>query len=146
MTENSDAKQAGRFQKGQSGNPSGKPKGARNLATRAAEALLDGEAVALTRKAIDQAKEGDSVALRLCLERILPARRERSVSVDLPKLETPSDTPKAIASILDSVASGELTPGEAGDVVKIVDSFARAMELRDLEARVTAIEKRDAER
>ena len=67
MTENSGAKQAGRFEKGRSGNPAGKPPGARNRATLAAEALLDGEAEALTRKAIERAKEGDSVALRLVL-------------------------------------------------------------------------------
>jgi len=61
------------FQPGQSGNPDGRPKGARNAATVAAEVLLDGEAEAITRKCVELAKEGDTVALRLCLERILPA-------------------------------------------------------------------------
>ena len=74
MTENTGAKQ-NRWRKGQSGNPCGKPRGARHKATLAAEALLDGEAAALTRKAIERALEGDGVAVRLCLERILPARR-----------------------------------------------------------------------
>ena len=58
------------FESGQSGNP----KGARNKATLAAEALLDGKAEAITRKAIDLAKAGDLTAIRLCLERIIPAR------------------------------------------------------------------------
>ena len=57
--ENTGAKQGGRFQKGRSGNPAGKPKGARHRATLAAEALLDGEAEALTRKAIELALAGD---------------------------------------------------------------------------------------
>jgi hypothetical protein len=52
--------QAGRFQKGQSGNPYGRPRGARNSATVVAEALLDGEAEALTRKAIEMALGGDT--------------------------------------------------------------------------------------
>jgi Family of unknown function (DUF5681) len=56
------------FSKGQSGNPAGKPPGARHRASMAAEALLDGEVQALTRKAIERALEGDGVALRLCLE------------------------------------------------------------------------------
>ena len=56
-----------KFQKGHSCNPNGKPKGARNKATLAAEALLDGEAEAITRKAIEKAKEGDMAAIRLCL-------------------------------------------------------------------------------
>jgi hypothetical protein len=58
------------FKPGQSGNPSGRPHGSRNKATLALEALLDGEGEAITRKAIEKALEGDTAALRLCLERI----------------------------------------------------------------------------
>ena len=61
-----------RFEKGVSGNPNGRPKSARNKSTLAAEALLDGEAGALTRKAIELALNGDLGAIRLCLERIIP--------------------------------------------------------------------------
>ena len=67
------------------GNP-GRPKGARHRITRAAEALLDGETEALTRKAIELALAGDGMALRLCLERILPPRKERPVDIELPSL------------------------------------------------------------
>jgi hypothetical protein len=48
MLEKTDTKQGARFLKGQSGNPSGRPRGARNKTTLAVEALLDGEAEALT--------------------------------------------------------------------------------------------------
>ena len=73
------------FKPGTSGNPSGKPAGARNKTTLAVEALLDGEAEYLTRKAIELAKAGDMAALRLCLDRIVPARKDRHVaSVALP--------------------------------------------------------------
>src|SRR6516162_9210224 len=72
------------FTKGQSGNPAGKPKGARHRATLAAEALLDGEAEALTRKVIELALEGNIFALKICLDRILPPRRERDVALNLP--------------------------------------------------------------
>lgn len=64
------------FAKGVSGNPKGKIKGTKNLVTRAAEAMLDGEADKLTRKAIEMALSGDSFALRLCLERIIPPRKD----------------------------------------------------------------------
>jgi hypothetical protein len=141
MSENTGQKQGGRFRKGQSGNPAGKPKGARHKATMAAEALLDNEAEALTRKAIERAKEGDGVALRLCLERILPARKDRAVSLDLPKIETASDVLKAISAILASVADGELTPSEAGDVVRIVEASAKAVDSADLERRIAALEQ-----
>src|ERR1700676_4679872 len=65
--ENAGGKQDGRFQRGRSGNPAGKPKGARHRTTLAAEELLQGEASALTRKAVELALSGDSSALRLCL-------------------------------------------------------------------------------
>ena len=65
---NTRRKQAGGFQKGQSGNPRGRPAGSRNNATLACEALLEGQAEALTQKAVDMALAGDTVALKLCLE------------------------------------------------------------------------------
>ena len=67
----------------QAGNP-GRPKGARNKASLAAEALLDGEAETLARKAVEMALAGDTTAMRLCLERIMPIRRDRPVSFAMP--------------------------------------------------------------
>jgi hypothetical protein len=64
---------------------------ARHRATLAAEALLDGEAEGLTRKAVEMALAGDTTALRLCLDRILPPRRERPVNFTLPSLRKPTD-------------------------------------------------------
>ena len=86
------AKSRGRpFEPGQSGNPSGRPKGARNKATLAIEALLDGDAEALTRKVVAMALEGNIPALRLCFERLLPPRRDRAFAFDLPKIESATD-------------------------------------------------------
>ena len=106
-SEKTGEKQAGRFKPGESGNPAGRPPGSRNKTTLAVEALLDGEAEELTRKAIELAKEGDLTALRLCLERIVPARKDRPVVFALPDLETAGDAVKAWAAIMEAVASGE---------------------------------------
>jgi Family of unknown function (DUF5681) len=72
----------GRFKPGQSGNPAGRPPGTRNKATESAELLLEGEAEALTREAVELALAGDATALRLCLDRLIPPRRERKVQLD----------------------------------------------------------------
>lgn len=81
--ENTGRKQADtRFKPGKSGNPEGRPKGSRNATTLALETLLDGQATALTQTAIDLALTGDMAALRLCLDRILPARKDRPVTFE----------------------------------------------------------------
>jgi hypothetical protein len=72
----------------------------RNRATLAAEVLLEGEAEALTRKAIELALAGDTTALRLCLERIVPQRRSRAVVFDLPRIDRVEDLAGAVGSVL----------------------------------------------
>ena len=140
MLEKTDTKQGARFRKGQSGNPSGRPRGARNKTTLAVEALLDGEAEVLTRKAIERAKDGDAVALRLCLERILPPRKDRPVSFALPKIESAADAGKASTAILTAVATGDVTPLEAEAVLRLLEGHAKVLEVRDLEERITTLE------
>jgi hypothetical protein len=129
-----------RFKPGQSGNPTGRPPGSRNKYTIAMEALLEGEGEALTRKAIELAKGGDVTALRLCLDRLLPARKDRHVPFALPKLETAADAVKATAALVEAVAAGRLTPSEAGELAKLVDGFARAAELHDIQQRLDKLE------
>ena len=122
------------------GNP-GKPKGARHKATQAALALLDGEAEALTRQAVNMALEGDTTAPRLCLERIAPPRRDGPVTFDLPRLEAAQDAAKAAGGVLEAVALGELTPTEGTQVMALVETFRRTLETTELEERMTALER-----
>ena len=65
----------------------GRPKGSRHKSTLAIEQLLGGEGEALTRKAIDMALAGDTTALRLCLERIAPAKRDAPARFPLPPMD-----------------------------------------------------------
>jgi hypothetical protein len=89
MPENTDAKQiVGRFKKGQSGNPAGKPKGARHKTTLAIQALLEGEAENITRKAIEAALNGDMTAIRLIIDRTYPAPKDSPVNITLSKIRS----------------------------------------------------------
>lgn len=130
----------GRFRPGQSGNPAGKPRGLRNRATLALEAILDGEGELITRKAIELAKGGDAQALRMCLDRLMPSRKDRPVTFDLPEIATTADLPRATNALLQAVASGDLTPSEAGDIGKAVDAHVRAIEAADLHQRLLRLE------
>jgi hypothetical protein len=120
----------------------GRPKGARNKATQAVLALLEGEAQALTRKAIEMALAGDGVALRLCLDRIAPPRKDSPVQFAMPRMTTAQDAAQAAGAVLEAVADGELTPAEGAQVMGLVDSFRRTLEVSELEARVAALEGR----
>ena len=136
------AKARGRpFEPGQSGNPSGRPKGARNKTTIAVEALLDNEAEALTRKVIELALAGNMAAIRLCFERLLPPRRDRGVAFDLPKIESAADAVAASGAVLESCAAGNLSPSEAVEVMRSIETHLRAIELRQIETGMTALER-----
>jgi hypothetical protein len=128
------------FQKGASGNPAGRPQGSRNKVTLALEALLDGEGEALTRKAIDLAKGGDLTAMRLCLERIIPARKDRPVSFRMPPIESAADAARASSALVAAVAEGDLTPSEAAELGKLVESYVRTLEANEFEQRLAKLE------
>jgi hypothetical protein len=119
----------------QSGNP-GRPPGARNRATVAAEALLDAEVEGLTRKCIELSLAGDTTALRLCLERIVPPRKSRSIQVALPPVEDAASARAASAALLAAVAAGELTPGEGEALARLLDLHLRATETEALRREV----------
>lgn len=125
----------GRWRKGVSGNPVGRPRGSRNQATRMAEALLDAASAMLTNKAIEMALEGDAVALRFCLARILAPRRFAPVALDLPPLDTQSDLAHAMAAVGEATAEGEITSEQAVHLARLIDAARRAIEARDAEFR-----------
>ena len=120
----------------QYGNP-GRPRGARNKSTLAAMALLEGEAEALTRKAVELALGGDTVALKLVLDRILP--RERPVALNLP-LRTLGDLDRATEVIRTALARGRISPSEMGVLVGLVEARRRLLETTELEQRIAVLE------
>jgi hypothetical protein len=133
---------AGRASNGRfaAGNP-GKPKGARRRVTLMMEAILEGEAEALTQRVVALAKEGEMGALRLCMERLAPPRRDAPVEFDLPPVEGADDAQRASSAILAAVAAGELTPGEAQSVMSTLVAHKDIVEAGDHERRLEAIEK-----
>jgi hypothetical protein len=119
----------------------GRPEGSRNKATITLQSLLDDEGEAVTRKAIELAKKGDSTAMRLVIERLIPPTRERRVNVTLPKVNAAADTTAAIAAVLEAVARGELTPGEGQALAGLLEAQRKSIETLDLESRLAAIEQ-----
>ena len=121
----------------QPGNPGRKP-GVRNRATVAAMALLEGEAEALTRKAVEMALAGDPVALKLMLDRILP--KSRAVRIDLP-MGTLAELEQATATVREALAAGEVSLDEVATIAGLVEARRRVIETRELERRLAALEE-----
>ena len=103
--------------------------------------MLDGEAERLTRKAIDLALAGDTVALKLCIDRIYPARKDRPVTFPLPPITSPRDAADIAAAIAQAVAAGHITPSEAAEIGKVIEIYVKAYQTAELNDRIARVEE-----
>jgi Family of unknown function (DUF5681) len=132
--------QKGQWPKGVSGNPAGRPRGSRNKATLALEALLEEGAEPLISKAMTMALAGDTAAMRLCLERILPARRDRLIHLDLPPIGNAKEISGALSTILTAIGEGQITPGEGETMANILATQTNVFMAEELESRLEKVE------
>jgi hypothetical protein len=129
------------FQRGQSGNPSGRPRGSLNRATVLAQELLAARVESIAGKLIELAEGGDMRAIRVCMDRLAPVIKHQPIAVELPPMEKPADSVEAAASIAAAVAAGELTATEAAELAKVVDVYVGALASRGFDERLSKLEK-----
>jgi hypothetical protein len=141
-----DADNPGKWKPGQSGNPRGKPKGARNHVLLALDKIGGEAAQAVLEKAVEAAKGGDARAAELILSRVWPARKGRPVALTLPPVLTAADLPAALAAVVAAAAAGDLTTEEAAAVAGVLDMQRKAIETADIERRLAALEAAANER
>jgi Family of unknown function (DUF5681) len=128
----------GRFLPGHSGNPAGRPPGARNRRTILAAALSEGEGKAIARQVIGKALAGDGVAARFCLDRLCPKPRGREITLDLPEdLSSGGAVVAAFNAALKAMAAGEITPDEAVTVARFLEGRLKALKAWQLERKLT---------
>lgn len=132
----------GRFQRGRSGNPQGRPRGSRNRAAVALDMLGEAHAEAIVSAVIAQAERGDVQAAETILRRCWPAPKGRRVAIRLPPIRTPGDAADAAAAVIAQAAAGDLATGEAQDLMTLLEAHARLSALADLEGRIAALEAR----
>jgi hypothetical protein len=124
----------------------GRPKGSRNKTTLAAQQLLDKYGEAITRTCIAQALKGDRQALRSCMDRVLPLRREAAVRLKLPAVETVRDVSVAEQAVVHEMASGRITPGEGEKFINVLETRRKSIETAELLTRLEKVESALEER
>lgn len=129
-----------RFQKGETGNPAGRPRGTLNRATVLAQELLAARVENIANKLIELAEGGDMRAIRVCMERLVPATQHQPITVELPPIEKPADSVEAAAAIAAAVAAGELTAAEAAKLAKVVETYVRALDSKGFDERLGKLE------
>ena len=110
------------------------------MATLAMESLLEEGAEKLINKAMTMALKGDTAALRLCLERILPVRRDRLVHVDLPPIGTAKEISGALSTIFKAIGEGQITPSEGEMMAHILATQTNVLLAEELESRLEKVE------
>ncbi len=129
------------FQAGQSGNPAGRPRGSRNKRTVLLENILHGEGESIMRKLTELANGGELRAIRMCVDRLLPASKAESVACDVPSMKNPMDAVAALSGVFDAVRVGDLTPAEADKVAKLVHTWMNTLGNVTFDRRLRQIEK-----
>ena len=120
----------------------GRPAGSRNKATIVLQQMLDEKGVAIMAKAQVMALQGDHVALRLCVDRLLPPRKESLVQFKLPAVRTADDLGRALEAVLQGIANGKLTPAEGECLSAVLERRRKSIETAEIEARVRVLEDR----
>jgi hypothetical protein len=101
---------------------------------------LEEGAEELISKAKSMALAGDTGAMRLCLERIFPARRDRSVHLDLPPMRNAKEISEAMSTIISAVGDGQITPAEGEIVANMLAAQSRVVMAEELESRLEKVE------
>jgi len=100
--------------------------------------LLEPHAEELVAKVVEMAKNGDTTALRICIDRLIPPMKARDEAVSARLSGSLGEQGR---SVLDSLAAGTVTPDQAATMLTAIATQARIVEVDEIERRVTALER-----
>jgi len=134
------------FQKGQSGNPAGRPRESRNKTSIRMQEMLEEKAEALVNKVVELAMGGNIAALRLCLDHLIATRKSEPLSCEMPPLARAADAVAAIGGIASAAVAGDVTADEAAKLAKVISLYVNTLEAHQFEHRLAQLERADVKR
>src|SRR5713101_2904837 len=134
------------FQKGQSGNPAGRPRGSRNKASVRMQEMLEQNAEELVNKVVELGIAGNIGALRLCLDRLVPTRKNEPLLCEMAPLQKAADAVAAIAGIASAAVAGDVTADEAAKLAKVISLYVNTLEAHQFEEQLAQLEHADLKR
>jgi len=111
-------------------------------AGRSAPSLLDLHEFAVLERLIDKATRGDMSAMCLFFEL---QRRDRCVTLDIPKIETTENALAANALVIAAVVGGQLTPAEGAHLGSLVSLQLKLPEGFQQDKRIKALEEKEVQ-
>ena len=117
------------------------PNGSRNKTTKKMKELLEKYSESILQKCMSMALKGDRVALKLCVERLFPARPDGYIQMPLPRTQTMQDLAESSQRVIQAITRGNITPADGEALSRILDDRRRVIESVEWEARIAALEQ-----
>ena len=119
----------------------GRPKGSKNKTTKKMKELLEKFSESILQKCMSMALKEDRMALKLCMERLYPARRDGYVQMPPPRTNTVQEIAASNGKVVQAIARGDITPTEGESISRILEEQRRMIESANWEARIKALEE-----
>ena len=107
----------------------------------AALALLGNDLEAITQALIEKAKAGESWAIKLVIDKLIPNAKDQPVTFRLPRMEGAHDLRQALSGILTAISKGKLTPDEGQAVAAVLNGLGLALIVEELETQLEHLQR-----
>ena len=125
-----------KFQPGVSGNPKGKPKD-KTPATLLRKSIID-DMPEIILKLVEQAKNGDTAAAKILLDRCCPALKPQAMNITLP---INGNLAEQGNEIIRATLSGNIPPDIGAQLITALASQGKLIELQELTERIEILEE-----
>ena len=125
-----------KFKAGISGNPKGRPKD-KTPATLLRKSIVD-DMPEIILKLVEQAKNGDTAAAKILLDRCCPTLKPQALAISLP---INGSLAEQGGEIIRATLSGHIPPDIGAQLVTALSNQGKLVELQELTQRLDRIEK-----